>query len=77
MKLSTVVVGGDTGFLHLATALGKRVLMLIKRTGPGATVPFRHANWIVRPPAGLAVEHIERERLLQASIAAFDEARVA
>ena len=77
MKLSTVVVGGDTGFLHLATALGKRVLMLIKRTGPGATVPFRHANWIVEPPAGLAVEHIERERLLQASIAAFDEARVA
>lgn len=77
MKLSTVVVGGDTGFLHLATALGKRVLMLIKRSGPGAAVPFRHPDWIVEPQAGFAVEHIELERVLKASVAAFDECRVA
>ena len=76
MKLSTVVVGGDTGFLHLATALGKRVLMLVKRTGPGATVPFQHPDWIVEPEAGFAVEDIELERVLKASVAAFNECNV-
>ena len=76
MKLSTLIVGGDTGFLHLAVALGKRVLMLIKRVGPGAPVPFRHPDWIVEPRAALTVEHVELQQVLQASVAAFDECGV-
>jgi len=75
MKLSTLIVGGDTGFMHLAVALEKRVVMLIQRAGPGAAIPFRHPDWIVEPPAGFAVEHIKLEEVLQASVAAFDECR--
>ena len=33
MKLSSVIVGGDTGFLHLAVALGKRERRASGRTG--------------------------------------------
>src|SRR5205823_5653620 len=49
MKLSSVVVGGDTGFLHLAVALGKRIVMLMKPAGPGSAVPFGHPDWVVAP----------------------------
>jgi hypothetical protein len=77
MKLSALVVGGNTGFLHFAVALDKRVLMLIKDAGPGTEVPFRHPDWAVKPPDGLAVQHIKLEEVLQASVAAFDQCRVA
>lgn len=50
MKLSALVVGGDTGALHLAVALGKRVLMLLHRRHPGSPVPFQHPDWILSPP---------------------------
>lgn len=73
MKFSTVVIGSDTGFLHLAVALQRRVLMLIKDAGPGAAVPFRHADWAVKPPDGLAVEHIEWDQVSKASAVAFQE----
>ena len=73
MKLSTLVIGGDTGFLHLAVALGKRVLMLIGRIGPGAAIPFGHADWVVAPPDGSALEQVELDRVLKASTAAFAE----
>jgi ADP-heptose:LPS heptosyltransferase len=75
MQLSTLIVGGDTGLLHLAVALGKRVLMLIKRGGPGATIPYQHADWIVEPPAGLLLKQIELGPVLQATGRAFGECR--
>lgn len=73
MKLSSLIVGGDTGFLHLAVALGKRVLMLIKRNGPGAAIPYRHPEWIVKPQAGLPLAQIDLEPVLRATQTAFDE----
>jgi len=73
MKLSTVIVGGDTGFLHLAVALGRRVVMLIRRKGPGAPVPFRHPDWIVEPPAGGMVKDVPYDRVREAVAIAFRE----
>jgi ADP-heptose:LPS heptosyltransferase len=77
MKLSTVIVGGDTGLLHLAVALGKRVLMLITRTTPGKAVPFGHPDWIVVPPDCPTMENIGLEQVVLASRNAFSECGVA
>ena len=70
MKFSSVIAGGDTGFLHLAVALGRRVVMLMKVQGPGSAVPFRHPEWVVAPPAGLPVAQISFEKMLAATTAA-------
>ena len=75
MHLSTVVVGGDTGVLHLAVAMGKRVIMLMGRTGPGSCYPFQHKDWaVVPPPQGLPVSSIEPAVLNEACERAFAEA---
>jgi ADP-heptose:LPS heptosyltransferase len=60
-NLSTLVVGGDTGLLHLAVAMGKRVLMLIGSLEPGACHPFAHPNWTVLPASGQPVASIPVE----------------
>jgi ADP-heptose:LPS heptosyltransferase len=75
MKLSTLVMGGDTGLLHLAVALGQRVLMLMKRSGPGATIPYSHPDWIVEPPAGLTLKQFELDSVLKAAASVLDEPR--
>ena len=56
VKLSTVTVGGDTGLLHLAVAMGKRVVMLMESVGPGSATPLGHEEWVVLPgtPSGTA-----------------------
>ena len=79
MKLSTLIVGGDTGFLHLAVALDKRVLMLItNNTAPGKAVPFGHPDWTVVPASGRPVmEDIGLEQVLLASANALSEGGVA
>lgn len=59
MKASSVVLGGDTGALHLAVAMGKRVVMVMSSTGPGSCYPFRHRDWAVVPPGGRPVSSIE------------------
>jgi ADP-heptose:LPS heptosyltransferase len=73
MKLSTLVVGGDTGLLHLAVALGKRVLMLIIKDSPGKSVPFGHPDWIVVPSSGPIMQNIGLEQVVLASMNAFSE----
>ena len=73
MKLSSLILGGDTGALHLAVAMGKRVLMLMKRFGPGATIPYSHPDWIVEPPAGAMLKQLEPEQVLAASTRALSE----
>ena len=55
MKLCTLVLGGDTGVMHTAVAMDKRVLMLINATTPGRPHPFQHPEWTVTPPAGQPV----------------------
>ncbi len=58
MKLSTLVIGGDTGLLHLAVAMGKRAVMIMGSTGPGSSHPFQHRDWTVTPPNGQPVAAI-------------------
>lgn len=50
MKLCTVIVGGDTGLVHLAVAMGKRVVFL---AASFRTHPFQHPDWKIAPPGGL------------------------
>jgi ADP-heptose:LPS heptosyltransferase len=66
MKLSRVVVGADTGLLHLAVALGKRVVMLMNSNAPGSSHPFQHADWTVTPPRRKTVSEIPTEAVIAA-----------
>ena len=58
MQLSTLILGGDTGALHLAVAQGKRVLMLMHQATPGCPVPFQHPDWVVVAPRQSAIAKI-------------------
>ena len=58
MQRSTLVVGADTGLLHLAVALGRRVVMLMRSNAPGTSHPFQHPDWALTPPAGKTVADI-------------------
>jgi ADP-heptose:LPS heptosyltransferase len=51
-QLSTLVIGGDTGLLHLAVALQKRVVMIMGYNHPGSTIPYLHADWTIIPQPG-------------------------
>lgn len=62
-KLSTLTVGGDTGLLHLAVAMGKRVLTLMGAIG--RTHPFLHPDWALTPPAGITVSEIPIETVIE------------
>jgi len=72
MKLSTVVVGGDTGFLHLAVALGKRVVMIRDAMLPGSPHPYQHPDWVVTPAAGKTIQEIEIGAVIAACAAAME-----
>ena len=52
-KLSRLTIGGDTGLLHLAVAMKKRVLMLM--AARGQTYPVQHADWALIPAQGTGV----------------------
>ncbi len=56
IKLSTLAIGGDTGLLHMANAMGRRIVMLMPRTG--ITTPFQHEDWTVKPAVGKTVSDI-------------------
>ena len=71
MKLSSVVVGADTGLLHLAVAMGKRVVMLMHSNAPGHSHPFQHADWAVTPPAGKMVSEIPTAAVIEACARSF------
>lgn len=47
VQASTLVIGGDTGFIHIANALGSRVLLLGR---PGAVPPFGHPESVLLSP---------------------------
>ena len=66
MKLSCVVAGADTGLLHLAVAMGRRVVMLMYSNAPGTSHPFQHADWTVTPPMGKTVSEIPTEAVIAA-----------
>ena len=70
MQLSALVLGGDTGALHLAIAQGRRVLMLMHRVTAGCPVPFQHPEWIVVAPDPTAIAEIPVAEIIAASTAA-------
>ena len=70
MQLSTLVVGGDTGALHLAVAQGKRVVMLMNTNRPGRPHPFRHAEWSLAPGVERSIASINLGSVIAASEAA-------
>lgn len=75
MQLSTFTLGGDTGLLHLAVAMGKRVAMLISSTAPGKPYPFQHAEWAISPPPGKMVSEISADEVIAITERAFESRR--
>jgi ADP-heptose:LPS heptosyltransferase len=60
---STVVVGPNTGLLHMATAAGCRVLQL--NFFNAKEYPYGHPDWMLTPPrAGLPMDAIEVDAVL-------------
>ena len=63
MELSSLVVGGVTGLLHLAVAMQKRVVMLIGYPACEPGFPYQHHDWAVTagdssPAASISVESV-------------------
>ena len=73
MKLSTLVVGGDTGFLHLAVALGCRVVMLVEPVVSANALPFHHSDWAIAPPPRKPIGKITFETVVETVGAALAE----
>jgi len=67
MKLSTIVVGGDTGLLHLAVAMGRRVVMLMRSNLRGQTFPFQHPDWAVVAAPGQPISSVKIGAVIEAS----------
>ena len=71
LQLSALVLGGDTGVLHLAVALGRRVLMLMHLASAGCPIPFQHPDWTVVAPRPAAIKDISVAEVLAATRAAW------
>jgi len=71
MKLSTLIVGGDTGLTHLAVALGRRVVMLMrsdhKDDKRGQTFPFQHPDWTVSASRSQPISSLEINTVIEAT----------
>ena len=71
MKLSTLVVGGDTGLLHLAVAMRRRVVMIMRCKGDAPTTfPFQHLDWAVVASPGLTISSVEIRTVIEATMQA-------
>jgi ADP-heptose:LPS heptosyltransferase len=73
MKLSSLVLGGDTGALHLAVAMGRRVVMIRSSAVPGSPYPYQHPDWMVIPEPGRGVSGMETHAVIEACARAFHE----
>jgi len=75
MQLSTVVVGGVTGLVHLAVALQKRVIMLVGYPEDEPGFPYQHREWAVTAPAGCPASDIPLARVIEAGAEVLEPAR--
>jgi len=66
MKLSTVILGADTGLLHLAVAMDRRVVMLMNSHARKRTHPFRHADWVLATEAKIPIASLPADMVRQA-----------
>ena len=70
LQFSALVLGGDTGVLHLAVALGRRVLMVMYLSSPRCPVPFQHPDWTVVAPQPGTIADLSVAEVLAATRAA-------
>jgi ADP-heptose:LPS heptosyltransferase len=74
VRLSTVIIGGVTGLLHIAVAMQKRVVMLVGPvTEPG--FPYQHRDWGLTPATGEQVSDIPVSTVIDACSRAFSESK--
>ena len=73
MQLSTLVIGGVTGLLHLAVAMQKRVLMLVGYPAHEPGFPYQHHDWAVAPLTGGSIAEIQTGAVIETSERAFAE----
>lgn len=73
VSLSTVVLGGDTGLLHLAAAMGKRVVMIMGSKNPGSCYPYGHPEWALVPQKGWDVAGIKADAVIESCCQAFED----
>jgi ADP-heptose:LPS heptosyltransferase len=66
MKLCSVIVGGDTGLLHLAVAMNKRVVMVMRSIVPGTCHPLQHPDWTLTSADGFTILSISTETVIAA-----------
>jgi ADP-heptose:LPS heptosyltransferase len=74
-KLSSLVLGGDTGLLHLSVSLGKRVVMIMRALRPGSTHPFQHKEWAICAEVDASIHSIRTETVKQRIDQAWNELR--
>lgn len=70
MRLCSVIVGGDTGLLHLALAMKKRIVCLAPAFRPD---PYQHKDWKITPPDGSAMTGITVSTVIEACAQALAE----
>ena len=73
MQRSTLVLGCDTGALHLAVALGRRVVMIMDSTAQGKAFPVQHPEWAVVPERGEGLADVKPAAVIEACARAFRE----
>ena len=66
MQLSTLILGGDTGTLHLSVELGRPVRMLMHEARPDQPIPFQHPDWVIAAPRPEAIREIPVAQVNQA-----------
>ena len=72
MKLSSIVVGGVTGLLHLAVAMQRRVMMLVGHVNE-VGFPYQYREWGLNPASGHSVLGIQIPAVMDACSQAFTE----
>jgi ADP-heptose:LPS heptosyltransferase len=70
-KLSTLVIGGDTGLLHLAVAMDKRVVMIMPPGASGTSYPYQHPDWTVTPADGKKLTELDTGTVIAACARGF------
>jgi ADP-heptose:LPS heptosyltransferase len=73
MKLSSVIIGGVTGLIHLAVAMQKRVVMLVGSPEIEPAFPYQHRDWAVEPAPGAGMAGIGLQPVVAACTRAFSE----
>lgn len=73
MKHSELILGADTGLLHLAVALNKRVVMLMRSAKHTRFHPFQHENWMVVPTGDETISSLTPAAVIETCARAFAE----